>query len=104
MATNRLFGRAGVCARSVAAGTIASSNGRASVAPAPLRTARRGMRRFATNIEHALPKLISRCRWSFTNDGALVLGLHVHLESLAFDDGENESRETVVASCSRPHD
>ena len=104
MATNRLFGLAGVCARSVAAGTIASSNGRASVAPAPLRTVRRGIRRFARNIAHALPELISSCRLSLPDDGALVPYLHVHLEGLALDNADDERRETVVASGARPHD
>ena len=41
--TNRLFGAAAVCASSVLAGTIASSNGSANVTPAPFRNVRRGI-------------------------------------------------------------
>src|SRR5436309_14616333 len=41
--TNRGFGFAAVCASAVAAGTIASRSGNASVAPAPRRIVRREM-------------------------------------------------------------
>jgi len=50
VATNRGFGVAAVCARSVAAGTIASSSGSASVTPAPRKKVRRGMCVFAINM------------------------------------------------------
>jgi len=45
----RLFGAAAVCARAVAAGTIASSSGRATVIPAPRRNVRRGIRLLVMN-------------------------------------------------------
>src|SRR5688572_17380168 len=41
LAMKRGFGRAAVCARAVAAGTMASRSGRASVTPAPRSTVRR---------------------------------------------------------------
>ena len=50
VATNRGFGVAAVCARSVAAGTIASSNGKASAAPVPRKKVRRTMCFFAMNM------------------------------------------------------
>ena len=57
--TKRLLaGTAAVCASSVRAGTIASSNGSANAAPAPLRMVRRGMCRFVINISVLL---VSRC-------------------------------------------
>src|SRR5438128_1520927 len=47
---NRRTGLAGVLARGVAAGTIASNNGSASVAPMPRRNVRRGMAFFVIII------------------------------------------------------
>jgi hypothetical protein len=49
-APKRGRGRAGVCASAVIAGTIASSSGRATVAPTPRRNVRRGNDRFVTNM------------------------------------------------------
>ena len=46
----RSFGFAAVCASAVAAGTIASSSGSASVTPAPLSTVRRERWRFVRNM------------------------------------------------------
>ena len=48
--TNLGFGLAAVCASAVAAGTIASSNGSASAAPAPRRTVRREIFFLVMNI------------------------------------------------------
>ena len=47
---NRGFGVAAVCASSVAAGTMASRSGRASVTPVPRRKVRREMCFFAMNM------------------------------------------------------
>src|ERR1700730_4973104 len=53
--TNRGFGLPAVCANAVAAGTIASSSGSASAAPAPRRTVRREMCFLVINIVELSP-------------------------------------------------
>src|SRR5262245_7315868 len=50
MAPKRVFGRAGVCASAVMAGTIDSRNGRPTATPRPRRKSRRGRARLVMNI------------------------------------------------------
>src|SRR5213079_3251994 len=92
VATNRGFGVAAVCARTVAAGTIASSSGNASVTPVPRRKVRREMCFFEMNM-------VSLCR-SLTSGGLLrgFRGPDVVLKWRALDDAEHESREAIVAA------
>ncbi len=49
-APNRVRGVAGVCASAVKDGTIASSSGKATVAPTPLRNVRRGNAVLVRNV------------------------------------------------------
>ena len=72
VATNRGFGVAAVCASSVAAGTIASSSGRASVTPVPRRKVRRGMCFFAINMGPSLSMLNER-RFAAPTSAPLML-------------------------------
>src|SRR5262245_3256999 len=94
--TNRVLGLAAVCASAVAAGTIASSSGSASVAPAPFKTVRREMCFLVRNINGALlltgyAQLIALSR------------LHVHLKSLAPDDADDDRRQAIPRRCRIPH-
>ena len=57
----RSFGFAAVCASAVAAGTIASSSGSASVTPAPFSTVRRDRWRFVRNMSVRSWRLGSAC-------------------------------------------
>src|SRR5207249_3368622 len=97
-------GPATVSASAVAAGTIASSNGSATVTPAPLRNIRRGMCFFETNILAAplftLP--VARRLRLTRNRGLRAPG--IHLKRLALDDAEDERREAVVVACGIPRD
>src|SRR5262245_61525445 len=95
--TNRGFPAAAVCASAVAAGIIASRSGRASVAPAPLRTVRRGMCFFVKNIALSTMSVSCPDRMPFNR-------LHVHLERLALHDRENDRREAVVVAGRLAHD
>src|SRR5919197_537428 len=94
--TNRGFGLAAVCASAVAAGTIASSSGSASVAPAPFKTVRREMCFLVRNINGAL----------LTGHAQLIAlsRLHVHLKCLAPDDADDDRRQAIVRRCRIPHD
>src|SRR5712692_336240 len=80
----RVLGLAAVWARSVRAGTIASSNGNASMVPAPRRNVRRGMCFLVMNI-------VDRS-WQLTRSGSLVRRrrFHVHLERRALDDARHQ--------------
>src|SRR5215813_13019500 len=83
-ATNRGFGVAAVCARSVPAGTIASSSGKASVTPAPRKNVRRERCFFTINMD-------SLFRWSTTR-GLLrdFTALDAVLKRRAPDDAQDE--------------
>src|SRR6516162_2458373 len=83
-ATNRVFGVAAVCARSVPAGTIASSSGKASVTPAPRRKVRRGMCFFTISMASL---------FGCSTTGALlrdVSALDAVLERRTLDDAQHE--------------
>src|SRR5687768_12958810 len=80
MKPKRLAGAAGVCARAVPAGTIASSNGKATAAPKPRRNVRRASAVFVMNIANLS---VSRNR------------RQPHLERCASDDAENDGGETI---------
>src|SRR5688500_9354048 len=86
--TNRGFGVAAVCASAVAAGTIASTSGRASATPAPRRTVRRGMCFFVINI--VMTPLTGRLLL------AAAGCLHVSPERVALHDRRHERREAVT--------
>src|SRR5712691_1293554 len=102
--TRPLEGAAAVCARAVAAGTIASSNGSAKVTPAPLRNIRRGICFFETNMLAApLFTILVARRLRLTRNGR-VHALRVHLKRLALDDAEDERGEAVVVLCGIPRD
>src|ERR1700704_3335808 len=109
--TNRLLaGTAAVCASNVRAGTIASSNGSANAAPAPLRMVRRGMCRLVMNISvllvftpGALPGVdicLSRCSLLGCRRSLLrrrcFIQLHVLLERIALHDGQHQRGEPVA--------
>src|SRR6266540_5448237 len=93
--TNRGFGFAAVCASAVAAGTIDSSSGSASAAPAPRSTARRGMCFFVINISapdgEAQGLRVTELMRRAGADGCL----HVHLKRLAPDDRRDDGRESI---------
>ena len=97
MAPNRRVGAAAVRTIGVIAGTIASSIGKASVAPRPRRTVRRDNACFVMNIG---------CSLSFTLPGSLtgrrdafVTGaLDPHLEWYAPDDAQHNGREAVAVT------
>src|SRR6267142_499735 len=94
--TNRDLGLAAVCASVVAAGTIASSSGSASVAPAPRRTVRLDMCFLVRNISSVL---------LLTGHAQLIAlsRLHVHLKCLAPDDAGDDRRQAILRSCRIPH-
>src|SRR6188508_2244751 len=98
----RGLGAAGVCASTVAAGIMASSSGRARVAPAPFRTARRDRCFLNTNMIRGLsfPRLLDRrclqgCR--------LARGFSL-AEGIARDDAEDDRLETVIVGRRLPYD
>src|SRR5262249_24599722 len=98
---NRLFAVAAVWARTVCAGIMASSNGRASVTPAPLRNVRRGNCFLEMNMLLApLPTLLSGQGCGLLHLAiSRLLSLQVHLKRLALHDAEHERRETIIRSC-----
>src|SRR5580692_11593798 len=79
----RSLGAAAVCASAVAAGIIASSSGRASVAPAPRSTVRRDRCFFVRNMVNPSVGLSS---WAVS----------LHAEGIARDDAGHDGREPVV--------
>src|SRR4029079_3016681 len=99
MPTNRFTGAAAVSRDGVNAGSIESSNGSASVTPAPRRNVRRGMCFLATNI---VVSTHSR-RVHRTGPGLQlsvrvynVLALDPHLELRALHYCQHDGRESVV--------
>src|SRR5262245_25385296 len=88
MAPKRRVGAAAVRTVGVSAGTIASSNGSASVAPRPRRTVRRGSACFVMNIRCFL----STCDPS----GFFSRALDAHLEWYAPHDAEHNRRKPVL--------
>src|ERR1700729_2055328 len=80
MTPKRLMGRAGVAARAVNAGTMLSSSGNASAAPAPRNIARREMAFLKTIMLEFLT--FPTCR--------------AHAERHTFDDPENNSGPAVI--------
>src|SRR5688572_24058291 len=93
--TKRCFGLAAVWASSVAAGTIASSKGSASVAPAPRRTVRREMCFLVRNM-----RPLSASRLLLGRNGCL----RIHLECRTFHDAENDRREAILGRFRLFHD
>src|SRR5262245_4791552 len=96
MPTNRFTGAAAVSRDGVNAGSIESSNGTASVTPAPRRNVRRGMCFLATNI------VISTSVRAYN-----VSALYPHLELRTLHDRQDDGRESVVVlrdvACNRPN-
>src|SRR4029453_3130111 len=104
VATNRGFGVAAVCARSVAAGTIASSSGKARVTPAPRRKVRRGMCFFAMNM-FPLGTTYYFLRPNSNSQRSLFLrALDVVLKRRAPHDAQHERGKPVVARSRVAHD
>src|SRR5207244_8860462 len=99
MPMKRLFGApAAVCANAVPAGTIASSNGSASVMPAPLRNARRGMCFFGMNMLLAplLGLLVGRRGRCLHFRVDRLLSLRIHLSRLALELSKFTGREALL--------
>src|SRR3954467_12672748 len=88
----RELGFAALCASTVPAGIIASSSGRAIVAPAPLRTVRRDSFFLKTNI-YSPPKLLVGCSLRRRCAGRIGAAF---AERIAGDDAKDERLEPVV--------
>src|SRR5207248_10623272 len=109
MPTKRRTGAAAVRRSGVTAGTIDSSNGSASVTPAPRRNVRRGMCFFVMNMVRAPPEIRRTrkgppymCR--LISSRAFVRCFHSHLELRALDDAQHDGREPVVVPGHILHD
>src|SRR5436190_15706224 len=81
MQARRVFGLAAVWADGVAAGTIDSRNGSATLAPTPCRNVRRDTCFFMMNMTRLLSSAL----------------LPLHLKRRALDDPQDDRREAIVA-------
>src|SRR5581483_3077651 len=94
--TNRGLGLAAVCASATPAGIMASSSGRARVAPAPRRTVRRDMCFFVRKFMDCGLLICDRpARGLARRPFAIFLYFHVHLERRALYDAQHQGRELV---------
>src|SRR5262245_52953967 len=91
---SRRTGLAGVFAAAVSAGTMASSNGRATAVPIPRRNIRRDKAIFVMNMP-----LLSTFHFSIFHLSRLT-----HLKRRTFDDRQNRRRPAIVVGCRRAHD
>src|SRR6266540_7101338 len=102
MHARRIFAAA-VFAHAVCAGTIASRNGSATVAPMPPRTVRREMCFFVMNMSDLLSS------FAFRGRGRVRVGRRrarstAHLKWRALHDAKNERRDAIVVRGRLTHD
>src|SRR6185503_168541 len=103
MHPRRVFGEAADCANAVAAGTIESRSGSASVTPAPRRNVRRERCFLVMNM--AIVPCNAKCKIQNANNPALLSAFCIfhlallssfHLKRDALHDPGDERREAVV--------
>src|SRR5713226_10636733 len=94
------LGVAAALAKGARAGIIDSRNGKASVTPAPRKTARREMCFCVMNIFYA-PSILKILLRASNVHGRLRLP--VHLEGVALDDAHHQRRKVIIAAAGVAH-